>query len=139
MLNFAKETINKLRSIFAMNRNRKSMDLNKEAYRGTLKQIMKVRGLRTISLDNYNVWKGNERNTEGIHSIKLDVQSGYINIFGYGFTKKGNPTCSGVAIEDASAETYRTVYNQVLQILSEEKANVIPYKVRKNILVRVAR
>ena len=128
----------KLISIFTMKRNKKSMDLNKESYRGTLKQIMKVRGLRTISLDNYNTWKGTERNTDGIHSLKLDIQSGYINIFGYSFTKaKGTPVCSNVAIEDAPAELYHYVYGQVMNILNDEPN--IPSKVKKNILVRVAR
>lgn len=127
----------KLRSILAMKKNRKSMDLQKEEYRGTLKQIMKVRGLRTISLDNYNNWKGNERNINGIHSLKLDIQSGYINIFGYNFTKSGKPVCDTVAIEDAPADLYSYVYKQVINILNDEQK--IPCNVRKNILVRVAR
>lgn len=128
----------KFRSIIAMRKARKNMDLKKEEYRGTLKQIMKVRGLRTISLNNYNTWKGIPTDTEGIHSLKLDIQSGYLNIYGYGTTvKSGKPVCSEVAIEDASAYTYKGVYDQVMQILDDEKN--IPYRVRKNILVRVAR
>lgn len=127
----------KIRSILAMKKIRKTMDLKKEEYRGTLKQIMKVRGLRTISLENYNQWKGKKSNTDGIHSLKLDIQSGYINIFGYGLTKNGRLVCGTDAIEDATADVYKTVYNQVINILEDEKN--IPFNVRKNILVRVAR
>lgn len=120
-----------------MKNRQKFMDLQKEGYRGTLKQIMKVRGLRTISLENYNTWKGSTRDTNGIHSLKLDVQSGYLNIFGYDIAKSGRPLCSGAAIEDAPAALYKVVYENVMAILADEHS--IPYKVRKNILVRVAR
>jgi hypothetical protein len=128
----------KLKSIIAMKKNRKSMDIRKEEYRGTLKQIMKVRGLRTISLNNYNNWKGNVSDMDGVHSVKLDIMSGYLNIYGYGTAaKSGKPVCSETAIDDASAATYKNVYDQVMAILDDEKN--IPYRVRKNILVRVAR
>lgn len=116
----------------------KNPNYKKEEYRGTLKQIMKVRGLRTISLSNYNNWRGNEPDVNGIHSLKLDLQSGYLNIFGYRVAaKSGRLMCSPDAIENASAETYKVVYNQVMDILNNE-AN-IPANVRKNILVRMAR
>lgn len=128
----------KFKQFLSMAKNRKNMDLKKEEYRGTLKQIMKVRGLRTISLSNYNNWKGNTPDSNDIHSVKLDIMSGYLNIYGYsGSTKAGRPTCSDVAIEDATAKTYQGVYEQVMNILNDEKN--IPYRVRKNILVRVAR
>lgn len=128
----------KLKSIFAMKKNQKNLNLQKEEYRGTLKQIMKVSGLRTINLNNYAEWKGETPNVNGIHSLKLDVMSGYLNIYGYRLTNKtGKPVCSDVAIEDATADTYRAVYSRVRQIL-DDKEN-IPYRVRKNILVRVAR
>ena len=130
----------KLRSILTMKKNRKSIDLRKEEFRGTLKQIMKVRGLRTISLKNYREWKGQPLDTDGIHSVKLDIMSGYINIFGYDFAKKtGRPICSSVAIEDAPAGVYQNVYSQVVDILSEEEKGNIPSKVKKNILVKVTR
>lgn len=119
-------------------KNSKSTNYKKEEYRGTLKQIMKVRGLRTISLSNYNVWRGNTPDVNGIHSLKLDLQSGYLNIFGYRVaSKSGRLMCSPDAIENASAETYKKVYNQVMDILSNEAE--IPTNVRKNILVRMAR
>lgn len=128
----------KLRDFLVMKKNRKSTNIVKEECRGIVKQIMKVNGLRTISLENYNNWKGVPRNTNGIHSVKLDIMSGYMNIFGYDFTKKsGKPVCSRVAIEDAPAEVYQYVYAQVKNILADEP--YMPSKVKKNILVKVAR
>ena len=116
---------------------KRNIDYNKEQYRGTLKQIMKVRGLRTISLSNYHKWKGDEDNASGVHSLKLDVQSGYINIYGYETSKSNKRVCSETAFQNVSEDVYRNVYNDVMNIINDE--NVIPYKVRKNILVRVAR
>ena len=130
----------KLRDFLVMKKNRKSIDLKKEEFRGTLKQIMKVRGLRTISLKNYQEWKGQPIDTGGIHSVKLDIMSGYINLFGYDFAKRsGKPICSNVAIEDAPAGVYQNVYSQVVDILKEEAEGNIPSKVKKNILVKVTR
>ena len=130
--------LKKLRDFLTMRKNRKSTNIAKEECRGIVKQIMKVRGLRTISLENYNNWKGVPRDTNGIHSVKLDIMSGYLNIFGYDFVGKNKkPVCSSVAIEDAPAEVYQYVYGQVKNILADE--DYIPYRVKKNILVRVAR
>ena len=131
--------LRKLKTYIDMKKSRKNLNLQKEEFRGTLKQIMKVRGLRTISLSNYNAWKGNPENaSEGIHSVKLDIMSGYLNIYPYGtLSKTGKFTCGEEAIENASAETYRDVYRQVINILNDEAS--IPGKVRRNILVRVAR
>ena len=119
-------------------KNNKKTNYQKEEYRGTLKQFMKVRGLRTISLYNYNAWRGNPVNVAGIHSLKLDLQSGYLNIFGYSIqNSRGRYLCDSTPIEDASAATYKAVYKEVMDILKDEQQ--IPAKVRKNILVRMAR
>ena len=118
-------------SFFKNKINMKRTNYQKELYRGTIKQIMKVRGLRAISLENYNKWLG-KKNQTGVHSLKLDIQDGYINIYGY----KPNGRC-GIAINDASAELYEGVYNEVNEILNKE--NEIPTKVRRNILVRLSR
>ena len=49
-------------------RTKKVTNYQKEEYRGTIKQIMKVRGLRTISLANYNDWSGKKNDyANGIH------------------------------------------------------------------------
>jgi hypothetical protein len=47
---------------------KKTLNYEKELYRGAIKQIMKVRGLRTISLANYNKWLGVTDN-KIIHSV----------------------------------------------------------------------
>ena len=81
-----------------------TFDYNKEQYRGTLKQIMKVRGLRTISIANYINWlnaNGEKLEVPSIHSLKLDIQDGYINAYGWNGKK-----CGG-KIEDFSADGYR--------------------------------
>lgn len=114
----------------------KNLNYQKEQYRGTIKQIMKVRGLRTISLANYNKWKGNQPGANGIHSLKLDIQDGYLNIYQYQTNGNGNLVC-GPAVQDAPASLYENAYKQVMNIISDEHS--IPYNVRKNILVRLAR
>lgn len=117
-------------------RKNKTLNYQKEQYRGTIKQIMKVRGLRTISLANYNNWKGNEVDENGVHSLKLDLQDGYVNIYGFKKNSKNNYTCGNI-VQDAPMELYHSAYDQVMQLLSEETQ--IPSKVRRNILVRLAR
>ena len=116
----------------------KIYDYQKEQYRGTIKQIMKVRGLRTISLANYNDWKGVATNPNtDVHSLKLDLQDGYVNIYGYGKTSKGRTVCGQMLEDEVASTAYKSAYNQVMEIISKEKE--IPYKVRKNILVKLAR
>lgn len=109
-------------------------DYRKEQYRGTLKQIMKVRGLRTISLANYANWmRSNGKQMDGpfVHSVKLDIQDGYINAYGWDGAR-----CGG-KIADASADVYRDVLAMVNDALANE--SVIPYRVRRNIFVKMAR
>ena len=111
-----------------------NFDFNKEQSRGTLKQIMKVRGLRTISIANYVKWlneNGNEVAYPFIHSLKLDLQDGYINAYGW----KGNK-CGG-KIEDLSSEGYANALVTVRRMLVDEEN--IPYRVRKNIFVKMCR
>lgn len=119
-------------------RMKKATNYKKEEYRGTVKQIMKVRGLRTISLANYNDWAGIENDYEnGVHSLKIDIQDGYVNAYGFGTTKNGKRVCSTEAIQDASADFYKKVYDSVMTIVANE--GKIPSKVRRNILVPLAR
>ena len=52
----------------------KKFDLKKEEFRGSIKQLMTVRGLRMINLANYNAWAGNvDKKLANIHSIKIDI------------------------------------------------------------------
>ena len=115
----------------------KKLDYKKEEYRGTIKQIMKVRGLRTISLANYNEWLENPVNEEsGIHSLKLNLQDGYVNIDGYRRTKTNKWVCGDI-IDNAPASLYKEAYDMVNEIITNEAR--IPGKVRRNILVSLAR
>lgn len=113
---------------------KKTFDYNKEQSRGTLKQIMKVRGLRTISIANYTNWlKSNGSNIDNpfVHSLKLDLQDGYINAYGW----KGNKC--GEKIEDLSSNDYTAVLALVQKMLIDE-ANM-PYRVKRNIFVKMCR
>jgi len=112
----------------------KSFDYNKEQSRGTLKQIMKVNGLRTISIANYVNWlntNGANVPTPKVHSLKLDLQDGYINGYGWKGTKCGEK------IEDLSADDYATALFFVNNALKRESE--IPYKVKRNIFVKMCR
>ena len=113
---------------------KRNFDYNKEQSRGTLKQIMKVRGLRTISIANYVKWlndNGATLSNPNVHSVKLDLQDGYINAYGW----KGNKC--GEKIEDLSSEGYANVLETVRSILADE--GNIPYRVRRNIFVKMCR
>lgn len=107
---------------------------SKEQYRGTLKQIMKVNGLRTISLANYIKWlneNGCNLSNPTVHSLKIDIQDGYINAYGWNGNKCGDK------IDDLSANEYGNVLTIVNSMLVDEKK--MPYKVKRNIFVKVAR
>lgn len=114
----------------------KTFNFTKEQQRGTLKQVMRVRGLRTISLINYINWKnGKERahdkennNVYPVASLKLNLQDGYLNLFDDNNNKIENEVAAGL---------YNNVYNLVTEIF--EKEDMIPYKFKRNILVKINR
>lgn len=113
---------------------KKVFDYNKEQCRGTLKQIMKVRGLRTISIANYVNWlnsNGSNLSMPSVHSLKLDLQDGYINAYGWNGSKCGEK------IEDLDADGYATVLFYVNNALKRE--NEIPYRTKRNIFVKMCR
>lgn len=117
---------------------RKKMDYEKELYRGTIKQVMKVRGLRAINLHNYRTWKSSmdevlPNTVENVHSIKLDIQDGYINAYA---SSKSSFRC-GDKIENVSAEDYSRLFSEVNAILADESR--IPTRARRNIMVKVCR
>lgn len=125
--------LTKLLNYFRM----KTPDYAKEQYRGTIKQIMKVRGLRTISLANYEKWLDNDVDPKSaVYSLKLNLQDGYVNIYGYRVTKTGKYACGDV-IDNAPAALYKQAYDLVNEIIKNEAK--IPSKVRKNILVGLSR
>ena len=129
-MGWLKEIKNKINNCFGM---KKTTNYKKELYRGYIKQIMKVRGLRTISLDNYHKWL-QRKNLVGVHSLKLDIQDGYINAYRY--NDKGR---CGAVINDAPVDMYADVYTIVNEILARESKNEIPTKVKRNILVNLSR
>lgn len=112
---------------------KENFDAKKEQYRGTLKQIMKVSGLRTINILNYAIWNGSvKKNINNVHSIKLDIQDGYLNVFSI-----GNGVVAGKMINDVTVDAYKSLFDTVMEILKKEED--IPAKIRRNILVKVSR
>ena len=112
----------------------KKENFRKEQIRGTIKRLMKVRGLRSISIANYNKWKGQEEN-QWLHSLKLDIQDGYLYL--YGFRKSDNDFRAGERLENLSIDQYNEAYTQIMDILADE--DKIPSNVKRNILVKIAR
>ena len=111
----------------------KKFDLKKEEFRGSIKQLMTVRGLRMINLANYNAWAGNvDKKLANIHSIKIDIMTGFVNLYA-----NGNGNRAGVKLDDVHADVYKKVYNRVLEIFKHE--GDIPGDLKRNILVRVSR
>ena len=111
--------------------NRAKTSYEKYQLRGAIKEIMRNYGLRTISLANYNDWSGDEDN-KTVHSVKYDIMNGYIHLYGY----KEDGRC-GAAFDSVGVDMYNHVYNRILHILKNEEA--IPYKFKRNILVKVNR
>ena len=118
---------------FFMPKNKKE-NFRKEQIRGTIKRLMKVRGLRSISIANYNKWKGQEEN-QWLHSLKLDIQDGYLYM--YGFRKSENDSRAGERLENLSFDQYDEAYTQVINILADE--HKMPSNVKRNILVKMGR
>jgi hypothetical protein len=115
---------------------KKSLDYRKIELRASLKDLMKMRGLRSINFANYHRWKNDNGNNESpwLHSLKLNLMDGYLYMYGY---RNGTDPRAGQKIEDATAEMYGEAYSIVKRILDDE-AN-IPSKVKRNILVKMAR
>ena len=112
----------------------KKEKLRKEQIRGTIKQLMKVRGLRSISVTNYHKWKKQDSN-EWLHSLKIDIQDGYLHM--YGFRNSKDDTRAGKRLENLSIEQYNDAYMQVMNIIDDEEK--MPSNVKRNILVKLAR
>jgi hypothetical protein len=109
-------------------------DFHKEEVRGALKQLMKTRGLRTISLENYNQWKKSEAKP-WLHSMKIDIQDGYI--YFYGYKADGRTNRAGQRLENLSTEYYDDAYRQVINVMNDEA--IMPSNVKRNVLVKVSR
>lgn len=106
---------------------------NKEIIRGTIKEIMKTRGLRSISVSNYKKWKYNTNKNEGwLHSIKINMEDGYMYMHTF-----GKSTQAGPRYDKPTMEQYNEAYNVVTEILANE--NEMPSGVKRNVLVKMAR
>lgn len=111
----------------------KKFDTKREEYRGAIKQLMVVRSLRMINLANYAKWVGNKaKGIENIHSVKIDLLTGQINVFANGAGAKAGPV-----IDDVQTETYKKIYDRIVEIFRSE--DYIQASERRNILVRVSR
>lgn len=121
-----------LYNFFKMKNNK--TDYRKENIRGTIKEIMRTRGLRSISMANYFKWLG-QKNITGVHSLKLNLEDGYLYM--YGFKENPNDIRAGERLNDISIETYENVFNAVSELMKIESE--IPCKIRKNITVKVNR
>lgn len=108
-------------------------DYKKEEIRGSIKEIMRTRGLRSISIANYYKWKNNTKQNEGwLHSIKLNIEDGYLYLYSF-----SNGTQAGEKYKTVTLNMYNSAYKTVKDILNDEES--IPCKVRRNILVKIAR
>lgn len=117
---------------------KKSLDFEKISLRASLKDMMKMRSLRTINVYNYRLWKYGkdaDKHSPWLHSLKLNILNGYMDVFG---PRVGIPDHrSGSIIEDVTLPQYQEAYKMVKEILSDEAC--IPSKVKRNILVKVNR
>lgn len=111
---------------------RKAFNFEKEQYRGTIKQLMKVRGFRTLSISNYYNWKNTISDSTidvgNVATLKYNLQDGYLNMF-----DKHNNKID----DETAANIYKNVYDVVVDMLENEYN--IPYKKRRNILVKINR
>ena len=110
----------------------KKFDLKKEEFRGSIKQLMTVRGLRMINLSNYNALTGNvDKKLANIHSIKIDIMTDFVTLYA-----NGNGNHAGIKLDDINADVYKNFYNRVLEIFKHE--GYILGDLKRNILVRVS-
>lgn len=102
--------------------------IEKELYRGAVKQFMKVNGLRSVNISNWERWT--HQKPGEIHSAKIDIQDGYVNLYA-----RGKGRVSGVKIEDAPASYYKIVWSAIKLISNSS----IPSSVKRNIFVKLSR
>lgn len=117
---------------------KKPLDFEKISLRASLKDMMKMRSLRTINVYNYRLWKYGkdaDKHSPWLHSLKLNILNGYMDVFG---PREGMPDHrSGSIIEDVTLPQYQEAYGIVREILYDEAH--IPARVKRNILVKVNR
>lgn len=118
----------------ALGMKKKKTNYNKEQIRGTIKEIMRTRGLRSISINNYNKWLDKKIDEPWLHSIKINMEDGYLYMHGY---RKNDNLRSGSIIDHPTEDMYLLAYSYVKEILENE--DKIPSSQRRNILVKMCR
>lgn len=97
---------------------------------GTITEFMKSRRIRSISARNYIKWKGYDdvESMFPIATVRLDLFDGRLKMFDH-----NNKMLS----EKEADKICGTVYELVSEISENEK--LIPYKKRRNIIVKINR
>lgn len=96
--------------------------------RGPLKEMMMLRRIRRVDINNYLNWKGYVDNTFPVRSVKIDLLNNYLYLYDRDNKKIDNETSNSL---------YPQVYDMVMEIFRNEK--LIPLNKRKNIVVKVNR
>lgn len=123
---------NFLKNLFMSTKARQ--DYHKEEIRGTIKEIMKTRGLRSISLSNYNKWKERDTSNMWLHSVKINMEDGYLYMYDYNKSNRRQP---GERYEKPTMAMYEEAYSQIREVLNNE--DKMPFKIKRNILVKMNR
>lgn len=103
--------------------------------RGSIKEIMRNYGIRTISFKNYFDYLGTTPTLNNIHSVRYDIMNGYIKAYSY--KKNDKLKRCGDPIETISNNDYKIIYD-ILDSLVTNRHN-IPNKIKRNIIVKINR
>ena len=114
----------------------KKHNYEKFQVRGAIKEIMRNYGLRSISIKNYFDYTGDVTDVlKDVHSVKYDIMNGYIKV--HNFKENDVKRRCGDAKETVSNDTYKAIYNVLDSLVKGE--GKIPFKVKRNIMVKVNR
>ena len=95
---------------------------------GTITEFMKSRRIRSISARNYIKWKGYDETVFPVATVRLDLFDGRLKMFDHN---------NKMLTEKEADKLCSTVYDLVSEISENEK--FIPYKKRRNIIVKINR
>lgn len=95
---------------------------------GTITEFMKSRRIRSISAKNYMKWKGLDETNFPVATVRLDLFDGRLNMYDHD---------NKILSEKQYGKVCSDVYELVSEISENEK--LIPYKKRRNIIVKINR
>lgn len=95
---------------------------------GTITEFMKSRRIRSISARNYIKWKGYDEDVFPVATVRLDLFDGRLKMFDHN---------NKMLTEKEADNVCGSVYDLVSEISENEK--LIPYKKRRNIIVKINR